>query len=81
MHARGPKVALATLGGNGSVAFDGERFVTCGIVPVEVVDTMGAGDSYIAGFITGIARGLSLEESMRLGAETASETITYMGAW
>ena len=26
MHARGPKVALATLGGNGSVAFDGERF-------------------------------------------------------
>lgn len=81
MHARGPKVALATLGGNGSVAFDGERFVTCGIVPVEVVDTMGAGDSYIAGFITGIARGLSLEESMQLGAETASETITYMGAW
>lgn len=46
----GPRVAVATLGEKGSIAYDGERFYECGIVPAEkVVNTVGAGDSYIAG--------------------------------
>lgn len=81
MQARGPKVVIATLGGNGSIAYDGKEYTHCGIVPVKVLDTMGAGDSYIAGFITGIVKGLPLAEAMHLGAATASETIQYMGAW
>lgn len=81
MQARGPKVVVATLGANGSLAYDGQEYTTCGIVPVKVLDTMGAGDSWIAGFITGIVKGLPLKNAMQLGAQTASETIQYMGAW
>ena len=47
----------------------------------DVVDTMGAGDSYIAGFLNAIIHGKSIIESMRAGAENATETIKYFGAW
>ena len=39
------------------MAFDGTRFYEYGIVPCTVVDTMGAGDSFIAGFLYGRMRG------------------------
>ena len=77
----GPEVVVATLGENGSIAWDGDTFTSHGIVSVKVVDTMGAGDSYIAGFIRGILMNKAIEECMDLGAENASRTIQYRGAW
>jgi fructoselysine 6-kinase len=80
-QAVGPRLVIATLGENGSLAYDGQRFYSGGIVPVQVVDTMGAGDSFIAGFIRGTLLGHTIQECLRLGAENASATLTYMGAW
>ncbi len=77
----GPKVIVVMMGEYGSIAYDGKEFYEFGIVPVEVVDTMGAGDSYIAGFLKGIMEGKSILKSMELGAHNASETISYSGAW
>ncbi len=80
--ARGPKLVTATLGEAGSLCWDGETFHTFGIVPCpHVVDTLGAGDSYIAGFLLGIFQGLSVEEAMKQGAGAAAETVGYFGAW
>lgn len=81
MQARGPRCVVATLGEHGSLAFDGAQFHTCGIVPCEVVDTMGAGDSFIAGFIQGILLGEEIPACMRRGAACSSVTIAYRGAW
>ena len=39
------------------------------------------GDSYIAGFLTGIVDGLSIEGAMEKGAANATETLKYFGAW
>lgn len=80
-QARGPKIVVATLGERGSVAWDGKIFVPFGIVPCRVVDTMGAGDSYIAGFLKGILEERPIAECMRLGAECSSVTLRYSGAW
>lgn len=77
----GPKVVIATLGDNGSIAYDGNRFYEMGIIPVEVVDTMGAGDSYIAGYLFSVLKGKSIEDCMTAGAKNASRNITYFGAW
>jgi fructoselysine 6-kinase len=77
----GPRLVVVTLGENGSIAYDGHAFYRYGIVPVDVVDTMGAGDSYIAGFCKGITDGAPIVQCMRLGAECAAETLAYMGAW
>lgn len=78
---KGPKVVIVMLGSKGSMAFDGNKFYEYGIVPVNVIDTMGAGDSYIAGFIYGLTNEKSITECMALGAANASKTIAYNGAW
>lgn len=80
-QSKGPGLAVATLGENGSLLYDGRNFITGGIVPVALVDTMGAGDSFIAGFLRGYWLRRSLAECLRLGAENASQTLRYMGAW
>ena len=81
-QAMGPKLVIAMLGMEGSLCFDGKDFYKYGIVKCDkVVDTMGAGDSYIAGFLAGIVDGLSIEECMYQGAATATETLKYFGAW
>lgn len=78
---RGPKLVVATLGERGSIAYDGNEFIVFGIVPCQVVDTMGAGDSYIAGFLKGILEQKPIQECMRMGASNSSITLEYDGAW
>ena len=79
---KGPKMVIAMLGIEGSLCYDGEKYYKYGIVECDnVVDTMGAGDSYIAGFLAGIVDGLNIEECMHQGAATATETLKYFGAW
>ncbi|MDO4530837.1 MAG: fructoselysine 6-kinase [Bacillota bacterium] len=81
MHAKGPKVVVATRGEAGSIAYDGREFYTYGIVPVDVVDTMGAGDSFIAGFLYAVCEGKTVPEAMAAGAANSSVTLSYAGAW
>ena len=76
----GADMVIATRGGQGSMVYDGKDFYAEGIVPVEVVDTMGAGDSYIAGFVVAWLKGLPVQACMRAGAENAAVTIGYSGA-
>ncbi|EEP6826993.1 fructoselysine 6-kinase [Salmonella enterica] len=77
----GAGVAIATLGECGSLAWDGEQFWRMPAEPVDVVDTMGAGDSYIAGFLCAIATGLPIIDAMKQGTQSAARTINYHGAW
>lgn len=81
LKEKGPVLVVATMGEKGSIAYDGTGFTTFGIVPCNVVDTMGAGDSYIAGFLKGILEGRELKDCMRMGAANSSVTLEYNGAW
>lgn len=81
MQKKGPKVVVVTRGELGSLAYDGINFFKYGIVPCEVVDTMGAGDSYIAGFLYSICQGNEIPEAMADGAANSSVTLAYSGAW
>ena len=70
------------MGGDGSLCWDGSEFHRFGIVPCEnMVDSMGAGDSYIAGFLLGITEGLPIEKAMEKGAASATVTLGYFGGW
>ena len=81
MQKKGAKTVIVTRGTKGSIAYDGTSYTEFGIIPCDVVDTMGAGDSFIAGFLYGILQGKSLEESMEQGAKNSSVTLGYSGAW
>jgi fructoselysine 6-kinase len=50
-------------------------------VECQVVDTLGAGDSFIAGFLYATLQGLPIPKRMRMGSENAAITIGYVGAW
>jgi fructoselysine 6-kinase len=74
-------LVVVTRGRLGSVAYDGDRVFSQGIVETRVVDTLGAGDSFIARFLYETQRGVELPEAMRLAAVSAAETCGYYGAW
>ena len=81
VQSKGPRVVVVTRGSKGSLAWDGKQRYCYGIAKCEVVDTMGAGDSFIAGFLYGILQGRSIPEAMEAGAENSAVTLGYSGAW
>ncbi|SHF47383.1 carbohydrate kinase family protein [Caloramator proteoclasticus] len=74
----GLKKIVVTMGKKGSVFYDAETneegFVD--IVPVNVIDTTGAGDSFFAGTVYGLISGYSLEKAVCIGTRIASLTIS-----
>ena len=62
---RGLLVA-AKLGPQGAIARYRNKTVRAGSIPVDVVDTTGAGDSFDAGFVYGYLAGWELERTLRL---------------
>ncbi len=72
----GASIMIATFGEKGSIAYDGSHFYNGDIIPVEkVVNTVGAGDSYFAGFISAFIDGKTIPECMQSGAERAAQII------
>ena len=79
--AQGPQLVLITRGQQGSWAYDGENLYHQEIIPTDVVDTLGAGDAYIAAFLVEYARSADVSKAMRRGAEYAAVNCTYSGAF
>ena len=48
-------------------------------LPVDVVDTTGAGDNFDAGFVYGLLHDLSLEQCLRCGAAAGSLSTRFVG--
>lgn len=77
----GPKVVVGTFGVEGSLAFDGNRFYFFGVFPAEVENTVGAGDSFIAGFMYEILQGNSFEQALESGARVAAKVVETFEPW
>lgn len=79
---RGMKIAVATFGEEGSLAYDKDGYHVGHIVPAKkVVNTVGAGDSFIAGFLYGILNDLTVEECLHQGARVASSVVEVFEPW
>lgn len=76
VHSYGPKLVVATMGELGSICYDGQTLYEYGIVPTEVVNTVGAGDSYIAGFTYGLLNDWDVPACMESGATLASSVVS-----
>ena len=82
LRALGAGAVVITLGAAGSFGLgeDGRPTFVPAARAERVVDTTGAGDTYIGALAAGRVRGLTLEASMRWGAAAAAVTVSRLGA-
>ncbi|KAF2775517.1 carbohydrate kinase family protein [Streptomyces sp. OM5714] len=67
LAGRGPTVVVKN-GAEGALCHDGRTLLTTSGVPARPVDTVGAGDSFDAGFVAALLAGLALPEALELAA-------------
>ena len=79
--AGGARLCVVTCGAGGSIAHDGEHWWRTPALGVRAVDTTGAGDSYIAGFLQARLAGADVPQAMSAGTASAALTCTHRGAW
>ena len=71
---------VITLGEEGAVALEGDRFHAAPAFPVTVADATGAGDVFRAGFIYGLLQNWTVPEILRFANATAAVSCTRLGA-
>ena len=74
------KMLILTCGVNGSYVFTPGNVSFVETPRVEVADTVGAGDSFTAAFVSSILSGLSIGEAHKLAVETSAYVCTQNGA-
>lgn len=70
-----------TRGGQGAILSAGDRIYHQPIVEANIIDTLGAGDSFIAGFLTAFCEKQDIMHALRKAAETAAKTCGVYGAF
>jgi len=94
MNGWGCPLLIATRGKNGVILYDGSRYFEHKPEPVEAVDTLGAGDSFAAGFLLSYLESRNrrepgseaeyvkcIEKSLEKGASMSAETCMVYGAF
>jgi fructoselysine 6-kinase len=81
MVEQGARLAIVTLGAHGSVALFGERLFSTPAEKIEPVDTLGAGDSFIAAFLAAWLANAPLDAALRTGHRYAARTCLEWAAW
>ncbi len=72
-------VLVVKMGAEGARLRKGSQQITAPGQPVQTVDTVGAGDSFNAGFLHKFLQGADLEECLRFGNRTAAFSTTAAG--
>ncbi|MEV4970676.1 carbohydrate kinase family protein [Streptomyces scopuliridis] len=67
LAALGPRVVVKN-GADGALVHDGRTLLRAPSIPARPLDTVGAGDSFDAGFIAAFLRGLSTAEALAFAA-------------
>ena len=70
---------VCTWGEKGAYALDNLELLHCPAVPVSAIDTIGAGDTFNAGFIHAQLQGKSTQQSLEFACELAAKKCTIKG--
>jgi adenosine kinase len=74
------RVIIVTLGEQGSRVLTGDGDINIPVIkPRKVEDPTGAGDSYRGGLISGLIRGMDIEQCARMGSACASFAVECYG--
>jgi sugar/nucleoside kinase (ribokinase family) len=80
LRDRGVKVAGVKLGAQGCAVLCDDGYEEIPAYKVKCVDTLGAGDSFFAGFLAGLHRGRHPFDAARLGCAVAAHSVQAVGA-
>ncbi len=73
------QIVVYKMGGDGAITFTDGKEIRTGIYPVDALKPIGAGDSFMAGFITSLAAGRDLKTAILRGSACASITVSRPG--
>jgi 2-dehydro-3-deoxygluconokinase len=69
-------------GARGSYHYNSQRRITTGsALPADVVDVVGAGDSFAAGYLSGVLDGLPVAARLERGHQCAAFVVATHGDW
>lgn len=74
------KTFAITLGPKGAMVYDGKEEIHVVTMPVEAIDTNGAGDLFAGAMMYGINHGMTYAEAAKLGCMASSTLVTQFGA-
>jgi sugar/nucleoside kinase (ribokinase family) len=74
------EIAVVKIGKKGSLIKQRDNFYKIGIIPVNSVDTTGAGDLYASGFLYGLTKGFSLNQCGKIGSVLSGKVIEVIGS-
>ncbi|WID97171.1 PfkB family carbohydrate kinase [Bosea vestrisii] len=77
----GPGLVVVTRGERGSLAMADGVFHHSGINQTQIVDTLGAGDGFIAAFLLAVQEKKSIPEALAAGAAHAAAVCAYQGGF
>ncbi|TCC00693.1 sugar kinase [Micromonospora zingiberis] len=78
---RGVRTVLVKLGADGARAYTHDGVQQLAAVPVTAVDTVGAGDAFTAGYLSGHLDGLDLIDRLRRAVALGAFAVTAHGDW
>jgi 2-dehydro-3-deoxygluconokinase len=81
LAALGPAQVLLKLGSAGSQSAIEGALHRVPARSVDVVDPVGAGDAFAAGYLSGLCRGLPVEERLALATAAGAFAVTVPGDW
>jgi sugar/nucleoside kinase (ribokinase family) len=79
LSREGSVLVVVKLGAEGALAVEGGHITRSAAVAVQEVDSVGAGDSFDAGFLAGRLAGRPLEESLRLANACGALSMRAVG--
>ena len=79
--AAGPSAVIIKLGADGSLLITGDGTVHQPALPTVVVDPVGAGDAFAAGFLAGRLNGADPADCLRQAAHVAAVAVATEGDW
>lgn len=78
---RGPKIVIIKMGDRGCFIKNHNQSYTIPALKVKVVDTTGAGDAFVGGFLTGYLKGWGLKQSGIFANAVGALCVSSLGAF
>lgn len=79
LAATGAAIVIYKMGEAGAVTYAGGQEIATGVYPVEALKPNGAGDSFAAGLLSGLAMGQGLREAVLRGSACAAMVVARPG--